>query len=62
MIGRFGEVLYWLSVGVGALLEITGWSTVIFVPEGKLFGGILIVLGFVIYGVGRACLYILTAR
>ena len=63
MIGRLGEVLYWFGLGVGALLEIAGWATVIFaVGDAKIFGGICIVLGAVAYGIGRACLYVLAAR
>ena len=63
MIGRFGEVLYCFGLAIGALSEIAGWAIVIFSPgEAKFLGGALIILGFIIYGIGRACMYVLTGR
>ena len=65
MLGRLANVIYWISLGLGALLEIYGWALIIFGPSGQGYGaigGFVIVTGFVVVGIGRACLYVLAGR
>jgi hypothetical protein len=63
VIGRLGEVIYWCGAGLGALFEIAGWAAIIFgPPEARLVGVIAVVIGIIIFGIGRAALYVLTGR
>ena len=63
MLGRLADVIYWLGICLGAILEIAGWVLVFFVPaDGKVFGVICIVAGLIVYGIGRAFLYVIAAR
>jgi hypothetical protein len=64
MIGRLGEVLYWIAVGLGAILALLGIALLIFGVDltAKFMGGVSIVAGIAIYGIGRASLYVLAGR
>jgi hypothetical protein len=47
MIGRLGEVLYWIAVGLGAILALLGIALLIFGVDltAKFMGGVSIVAG-----------------
>ena len=64
MLGRLAEVLYWIGVGLGAIFELFGIALLAFNPDGsvKLFGGFCIIVGVVIYGIGRGIYYIVLGR
>jgi hypothetical protein len=64
MLGRLGQVLYWAAIGTAVIVELFGWALVIFSQDSgnKFFGGLVIVCGVIIFGMGRACLYILAGR
>jgi hypothetical protein len=65
MAGRIGNVLYWLGCIVAVLVAGTGVA--IYVADGAKNDG-LILLGFVLvlaaipWAIGRAVLYVLSAR
>jgi len=63
MLERLAEVIYWLGLGLGALLEIVGWAALALAPtDGKIFGVVAIVAGLIVCAIGRAILYVVAAR
>jgi hypothetical protein len=61
MVKYFGILLYRIGLVLGALLELTGIVALIFASAAwlKTFGGVAIVAGILVFGAGRACLYLL---
>lgn len=62
MAARLGQVFYWAGCVVAAVILLLGLPT-IFNPDGPGFPILsALVVAFVIWLIGRACLYVLAGR
>jgi hypothetical protein len=64
MAARLGLVLYILSLVLGIPIGLLGLALIFIstVPEGKIVGGAVIVMGLFVIGVGRGILFVLAGR
>jgi len=64
MLTRLGQVLYWAAVAISAPLVALGSGLILFGvnDDARIFGGMIIIIGLLIWCAGRAAKYILSAE